>query len=96
MELNDVNELFELNKFIVLLERAYERRKKCKESCEIYDMCFGGCNANTYLEGCNGKTNYEYCEEQKYIILSLRDEIMRAINLPDEMLNPRFRNIIHV
>lgn len=51
---NDIGEAFESQGFQLLLQDAITRRNKCK-SCEIYDLCNGGCNNVALNE--NGVTN---------------------------------------
>lgn len=40
---SDIDKVFESTGFTNLLQKAIQRREKCK-SCEIYDFCCGGCN----------------------------------------------------
>lgn len=42
--LDDIREIYNSKSFLFLLEKSIIRREKCKNNCEIYKFCEGGCN----------------------------------------------------
>ena len=51
---SDIHECFDSTGFQLLVKHAVERRNYCKEHCEIYEFCAGGCNSSALVGGDNG------------------------------------------
>ncbi len=49
-DVDDIDQLFESDGFLKLLENTIIRREKCQESCPWYDYCQGGCSCNALTE----------------------------------------------
>lgn len=54
-DIEDLGELFESYAFIELLSGSINRRDKCRQSCELYSYCEGGCCISALRE--NGLNN---------------------------------------
>jgi uncharacterized protein len=50
MEMSDIRQIYESSGFTRLLLGSIKRRNKCKESCDIYQYCEGGCNHQAMCE----------------------------------------------
>ncbi len=56
-----IDQGFESEGFIKLISESIERREKCK-SCNIFDMCAGGCNNVALVEGGVSKNGGDSCK----------------------------------
>ena len=61
----DIHECFQSAGFNKLLSKAIIRRRHCKETCEIYDFCSGGCNSAALASGDMEKENAFVCSVLK-------------------------------
>lgn len=84
-EFNNVDDIFQSKQFVKLLQKAIIKRNNCKNHCEFFDICKGGC------------LNDEECKEKKFfsvykeIETKLRDIIQ---NEDFSKLNPELSKII--
>lgn len=53
--LKDIREIYKSQPFLSLMKGANIRRMKCKQECDLYNFCEGGCNHNAIHE--NGLEN---------------------------------------
>lgn len=58
----DIHECFDSTGFKSMVEQAVKRRNECKETCDIYDFCTGGCNSCAHIGGDISKKNDYVCE----------------------------------
>ena len=58
---SDIRECFESKGFQSLLSAAITRRTRCREKCELYDFCTGGCNSCAIEGGDIFKPNEYVC-----------------------------------
>lgn len=88
----DIHECFESDGFNALLKMAISRRKHCREACDMYDFCAGGCNSTALAGGSIEKNNEYVCNTMKsvYKYVEKRIEPWRAEeeNKIKKMLNP--------
>ena len=59
---NDIRECFNSPGFEAMLKHAITRRNWCKDNCEIYDFCSGGCNSCSQASGNLSKINPYVCD----------------------------------
>ncbi|MBQ4052072.1 MAG: radical SAM protein [Clostridia bacterium] len=87
----DIHQCFDSPGFERMLTRAINRRNHCKENCDIYDFCTGGCNSTAYMGGDMEKGNAYVCQTTrsiyKYIEKQLA-EIMSGFDKTKVKLNP--------
>ena len=50
-----------------IIKKAIIRRNKCKEECQWYIYCNGGCNHDAFIGGDVASNNHYYCEIYKKI-----------------------------
>lgn len=89
-EISSLNEIFYHDNYINLLNLSIKKRGECKENCQYYDMCKGGCPLKLYI-------NYDNCQETKLFKywIDIKDLICSNINISDyRILNPAVREII--
>ncbi len=70
-DIKSIDSIFESEQFIKLLQESVFRRRSCMSECEIYESCYGGCNANAILYR-NTPMNIS-CYTHKKILISLRE-----------------------
>lgn len=91
--INDIDKVFETQKFLNLLENSINKREKCIKKCEYYNNCYSGCNANLLLE----KENFDYngvsCYIQKNILKELKKYILES-KKSDNTLNPTYKKML--
>ena len=71
----DIHQCFESKGFNEMLKDAVQRRKECKDSCEIYDFCSGGCNSVAIAGGDAKRNNESDCESLRYIYNYVKEKI---------------------
>ena len=81
--------------FHSMLCDAIKRRNYCKDTCDIFEHCYGGCNANAYLGNGIAFVNNDTCKIHRYLIKSVKKEIQTALKFSEERLNPRFVKLLH-
>ncbi len=87
----DIRECFSSKGFNAMLKKAVKRRYSCKESCEIYDFCSGGCNNCSSICGDIAECNEYVCETTKGIYKHIEKRLEDLVLLSDEevdRLNP--------
>ncbi len=83
-------DLFSHEKFILLLKGSITKRSHCKDSCNFYGVCQGGCpmDATISIENCKSKQLFMIMED---ITVKIKD-IINNHNYSD--LNPAVRELI--
>lgn len=71
----DIRQCFVSQGFENILSAAIIRRNRCKEKCDIYDFCAGGCNSDAVVGGDISKNNDYLCQ----ILIAVYDHIKDAI-----------------
>lgn len=89
-EISSIIEIFSHDKFVNLLNLSIKKRGECKENCQYYNICKGGCplKLNFSNGNCQETQLFKYWIDIKYLICS-------TINISDyRILNPAVREII--
>lgn len=76
--IDSIEEVFETKSFINLLQYSIERRKECILNCDIYENCYGGCNANSILYK-NDISNIS-CYIHKEILIRIKEYLNFVID----------------
>lgn len=89
---SDIHECFESQGFQNMLVDAIARRTRCKDKCELYEFCTGGCNSSALMGG-NLRENNEYvCRiltaVYKHILEQVTLWMTRTETEINKMLNP--------
>ncbi len=86
-------ELFKSEGFKTLLRGSIERRAKCKESCQYYPECAGGCADCAIAEGSlsNPPSFSCYCFQNIYPYIQQKVAEVKASGLPLSEFNPALR-----
>lgn len=89
-DIQSLQDIYVNKSFLMCLERAVRHREKCKEKCEHYSMCNGGCPLHLDI--------YEdVCREQYFFekLIKLRGKICYVIQNEDyNNLNPVVKDLI--
>lgn len=93
-DISDFNQVYDTVPFQQLLSKAILRRNFCKSTCDIYEMCYGGCNASTLLGGDLSLTNTNICTIHRYIVKKIKSLIEISAKCPTDMLNPKFIDLL--
>lgn len=88
---NSISDAFESPGAIKLIEKAIERRKKCR-SCIAYGLCEGGCNNVAYNEGGIENNGGRTCVIFKNVFEYINDYIFS--HEVYEILNPMARKVL--
>ena len=95
-EINSSAEIFATEGFAEFLKGNVERRRKCLETCDLYDYCCGGCPDCAILE--NGLSNppLKTCATFKAIFTHVKAKIEKVIadGTPLSKLNPQVKRVL--
>lgn len=73
-----------------IVSSAMIRRQKCKEQCEIYPLCNGGCNSAAANEVGLNNTDFQQCRFTKKLIpgiISEIESIKRSSTIPNKIIS---------
>ena len=88
-DINSIDDIFNNINFLTTLKASIDKREKCKNECEYFKLCQGGCPLNT-----NTSKTCEY----KYLFSSteeIRGQIIHILNNSDyREINPAVKEII--
>lgn len=89
-DIESLQDIYVHRTFLMHLEQAVRQREKCKEKCEYYAMCHGGCPIQTHIDGDICKEKYFFSE-----IVKLREKMCSIVQNEDyRELNPVVRDLI--
>lgn len=95
-DFENVKDVFTCDNAIALISGSIARREKCKQTCEYFSLCAGGCPDVAILE--NGLENppVEYCYTFKTVYTHVREvyEDIVARKVPLSKLNPCVKQIL--
>lgn len=89
-DITSMDELISQENFIILLKSSIAKRSQCREYCNFYGICQGGCplDAATSIEDCKNKQLFLAMEE-------ITERVRRIVNDSDYRdLNPAVREMI--
>lgn len=95
-EISSVKDIFSGEKFTEFLKGSIERRNKCKNGCDLFDVCNGGCADCAIIE--NGLT--EIPENSCYLFKTIYRHVKQAADkllaeqTPLSELNPTVAKIL--
>ena len=88
-----IDDVFQNQNFINLLNDSIKRREKCISTCDYFKNCYGGCNANAILGMENG--NNISCYIQKGILKGVKDYIVALSQTQNfDNINSSLRKIL--
>lgn len=94
----DIREAFNSAGFNKMLKEAIKRRNYCRDNCEIFSFCQGGCNSNSYMTGDISQVNSFFCDNIKGVYHHIEAFVETIKNVTFESLendyNPELLNII--
>lgn len=94
-----LSDFFMCDEYNDLAIKAIARRRKCKNECELYQYCNGGCNADAMYNGDIASNGYLQCENYKKLVSFLMGfcdtidgkEVLNSF-LDTGRLKPRIKN----
>ena len=93
---DNVSDIFNCEGATALISGSVARRNKCKESCEYFSLCQGGCADVAMTEGALDEPPADSCYVFKTVyshVKSVCDSIL-ANNTPLSELNPDFKRVM--
>lgn len=94
----DLREAFNSAGFNKMIKEAIKRRNYCRDNCEIFGFCQGGCNSNSYMTGDISQVNSFFCDNIKGVYHHIAAFVETIKNVSYESLkndyNPEFLKII--
>lgn len=78
MQFDDIHKAFETEAYQSIVKKSNIRRKKCKETCNVFRYCEGGCNNDAIIE--NGLENISdfACNTYRAILIHERNRLNEA------------------
>lgn len=95
-DISECRDIFSGDGFIEMLRGAVERRRRCKEGCEFFNECCGGCSEQAILEGDITKPPKNACYNFRTIYSHVRDAVNEIIEgrIPLSELNPAVKRLV--
>jgi uncharacterized protein len=95
---NDIDNflaIYDSPSYIKLKNLSEKRRKKCKNFCDIYQFCKGGCNLSAHLEGDIGNNKSFFCLYFKKLFKQIiervnEEEIFQKVDLLQNPILKRY------
>ena len=84
---------FESDNFKKIVIDSIKRRNKCKNDCELYEYCLGGCTSACANETNIADNNTQLCRITQKILHAVFNEIEQAIK-ENNYVNPVFRYLL--
>lgn len=88
-EISTFDEIYNSQAMCNLLKLAIERRSKCKNECEYFDLCKGGCNHEALINGNIANNNMPSCKIIK-TILPLLKQLINSFD-GSKAINPKIK-----
>ncbi len=88
-EIKSIKQIFKSEGLKNLLVKAIKRREKCKENCEYFDVCNGGCNNEALVSGDISNNDMPTCKILKAIIPDLKILISNVEDI--NKINPKIK-----
>ena len=93
---DDIRKIYNSKGFNLLIKKSVVRRDKCKEECDVYALCRGGCNNNALFESGLESNGGFSCIVTKELIRYIRKRIvdLNLFDKPELILNPILRKSV--
>ena len=93
-EYSSIDEVFSSSVYERIVSEAIERRSKCKNSCEYYSYCKGGCNNQALIDGGMDTAGVETCSVFKNTFKHMINTI-DTLSIEDlNIVNPLIKDLI--
>ena len=95
-DVNSVSDIFNSEGAYALVSGSVSRRNKCKEKCEFYNVCGGGCADVAIAEGDLSENPEQSCRIFKTVYSHVKEacEKIKRENIPLAKLNPEFKRVM--
>ncbi len=91
-EMDNITDCFKSTAFERLIKGAISRREKCKQTCDLFLYCQGGCNHSAISETGLENNGFFACTLFKEIFPYIKE---RACQVPQsEIKNPKLRSVL--
>ena len=97
MDFNDLHDVFETKIYKNIINKSAIRKQKCREQCNVYHLCNGGCLNESILAGGIENIPEFSCTAFSIIISHIKTRMQEAISRGIEfenIYNKYIRNII--
>ena len=95
-DFNDIREIYSSDGFLSLMQASVLRRAKCRNNCDVYPLCEGGCNNNALFEtGLENNGGFS-CEINRALINYVKNWAVNnnIYHHPDVIVNPMVRSLV--
>lgn len=87
-EISSFIDIFKNDRFLSIITNSIDRRNECKENCDLFEQCKGGCPLKNSNGCCNEKAYRDY-------YFSVTETLKHVIEMQDyTKLNPCLRKLI--
>ena len=90
-EFSSINEIFETEKYKKMVLGAIARRNKCKENCEFFGVCQGGCNNVSIMMGDITSPDKSICARTKAVFSYISQNVRDLDSIKNKALKERIR-----
>ena len=97
MDFNDLHDVFETKIYKNIINKSAIRKQKCREQCNVYHLCNGGCLNESILAGGIENIPEFSCTAFSIIISHIKTRMQEAISRGIEfenIYNKYIRNIV--
>lgn len=89
LDYNDIHECFESEGFNLTLKDAVARRKKCRNACDIYEFCEGGCNSVALAGGSVAECNPYFCQTLYSVYKHIENTLMHCLEYEEDTITDK-------
>lgn len=91
-----LDEIYRTEGFRALVAGAIERRNKCKQACEYFDLCSGGCTDCAIIENGLSEIPKQSCVYFKTLYAHIKASVDKILSdkTPLDKFNPYFRQAV--
>ena len=89
---DDIRSIYDTEGYLKLMEHTLIRREKCRSSCDVYDLCEGGCNNDALFQGGLENNGGFSCVVNSALLRVLKNWHQQAKS--SSVLNPVVRRLL--
>ena len=87
MDFTDLHDVYRTETYKEIIRKTNIRRKKCREKCDVFELCYGGCLNEAMLEGGIDMIPEFSCSSYRIIIQHIKMQMDRALERGSDYLS---------
>ena len=87
MDFADLHDVYITETYKEIIRKTNIRRKKCREECDVFELCYGGCLNEAMLEGGIDMIPEFSCSSYRIIIQHIKMQMDRALERGSDYLS---------